>query len=508
MIRLFILTFFSTLTLFNAQAQIFEAPGLDSKVSEKVKGDYTYPRKLIMGNNSFFYLNYVRPKLSLIKYDIELNEEIRLDIVPEILPRKSIIHEVLAYKRKLVIAYSNKNEDKEIEVGLLILDQEDLTVVENLKAITQYDKKSYGRPQIKLAISPNKMFIGLISFNGTPSTPTKPYLGIDDEVFRSVVFDSTFNIIANNICVLPADLTFSDLLQFEIDNKQNFFPVIRDGEFYILKFGPHDNEMVKHVLNIPGQIVKSMQLRINSMDSLVILGTCSEKQKYTVDGLFFQKINSNTLDTLSINVISLQDSFIFKNLKPMQISAYSRSGGFNGPNFGYAYGKFNVLDLVERNNRFYITMELSYVNVVDGNVGTNQSSGSVKYHYYDLLVASFTMDGELLWKRKMVKHQSNVNYRYGGTHCFISRDRIRLLFEAPGNKVKSYTGPKIKGNHLFLWELDTNGVGNLNALGKIGSNTFIPMMLKAVNDGKDNVVFYSGLKLSPYAKIWRMQFLD
>ncbi len=316
------------------------------------------------------------------------------------------------------------------------------------------------------------------------------------------VFDANLKPMSDRTVKLPYPANKTSIKEYQVDNQGNIYLLCEiygannltrtieksNYSYTILRYAPEVEVSEEYKINVNDKFVTDLTFRIADDRQLTVIGFYSDKNRESMKGVFFQKINPVTKEifgqrTTPFDFQLRTDYFSARQKEKARIA--ETKGDVQAQPELY---RFSLENLVLRNDggallvgEQYFVEERTY-RTWNGGFGMGGGGGNFQTDYYynfnDILVVNIRPTGEVEWATRIPKNQVTVNDKgeFSSYAMTIIRDRICFIFNDNG---KNFNAERKK---LFAFTGDSDSVVTLAELKKDGSLQTFPLFNNADHD--------------------------
>ena len=483
-------------------AQEFSGTDLTMELSDPIISKRNYHGYFIVGDdNVVFSRNTIKKKPYIIRYNKELEEDTRVLLEPDIVPKRSYIESVSSFNGGLVIFYSTlEKATRTNTLYYAVLSQDDLSTLEEptkVFGMTYTTKRNSGNFSISMSKDSSKLLV-------FANTPTKRSKTAKDQ-FNVVIINQDFSVMWDDKLTVPyADRDFS-LMDFDVDNQGNVYIMgqlrqnkksgrssrSREPGYKILRF-TEDGDQERFDLKLTDKNISDIGYRIKENGDLICAGLYSNKGWGRAAGAFYLEIDGESLDVLVENMEEFDVDFFTQGMSDRQKARAKKKAAKGKAPVFRRYVMRHLIEVEE--GGMVMVAEQYYVTESTTTDANGRTTTTYYYHYNDIIVVGFDADGEIEWNEKIQKTQVSTNDYgyYSSFNLVVKDDALHFFFLETGNMVpglgytKSSNREAFKGNHLVHAKIDIEGEKEMESMGMVERKEHRPVVkeFQATRDGR------------------------
>jgi len=493
-----------------AYAQEFESNNLSIEIGEPNSTKKNSMAQLFVGDDNVFSRSYIKRKAHLVKYDEDLQVESTLLLYPEILPKKSYIERTIAFNGAIIIFYSILDKpNKTNNLYYTIIDQADMSTLESgvsLMELEYTSKRNSGNFDISMSRDSSKLMI----FANTPMARSR---NAKDEA-QVVVMNEEFEILWDQVVTIPhADRDFI-IEQYKVDNDGNLFIVGRlykqksmrskgkPGSTYKILASYDEGESLEEidVELSSNKFISEFDFLVTKAGNLICTGLYSNESYGRAAGAFYLEIEAETLDYLVEQKEDFDLDFLTEGLTEKQTKKVKKKMD-KGKSVEFA--NFKVRNIVQKaDGGLVMVAEHHYVytttTTTTGANGVTTTTTTTHYIYGDIILVSFSEEGEIEWTKTVPKYQYSTNdggYK-SGFELTVKGDKMHFYYVNWGKFAEDLEYDKrtdrdnYRALHFVHETVDLDGELDAESMGTIEKRGLRPLPKKFVTLRNGQTIIY------------------
>jgi hypothetical protein len=300
----------------------------------------------------------------------------------------------------------------------------------------------------------------------------------EPEVFEMTVYDQDLKLVWSKEITLPYSESKFGVEDIEVDKYGNVYALcvhyLEKGEtkrkgkpnysYKVLGFYDQGQRMEEYDVAFGDLFITDLSIDVSPKNDLICAGFYSEKNSFSIKGGIYLRINKETKNLEKASVKEFNMDFLTMGFSERQEKKAKKK---EAKGKGFELYSYDMRDLIPRGDGGAVMLaEQYYVTVFCTRDQNGFTRCTYYYHYNDVVVVSFSPDGDVEWFTKVPKRQTSVNdYGYYSSFAtFINGDKLHLIYNEhidnlpreQLNKLKNYSIGDSKGI-VAIATIDTEG---------------------------------------------------
>ncbi|MDH5399553.1 MAG: hypothetical protein OEX02_15495, partial [Cyclobacteriaceae bacterium] len=359
--------------------------------------------------------------LYLAHYDNKMNPTRSLLIEKVHLASQMTFEFVIQLKDKLYLFTSEKIQSKKKNILYVqSIDKARMIINGDRKVVAEIDYTGSGRRNtggFSYRISRGKTK-ALLYYS-------MPYEKREKESFGFHVFDENMNRMWEKEVELPYTDNLFSVEEHNIDDKGNVYILgvafnekrrhKRDGKpnykYHILSYQNKGADFKEHIVDLPGRFLVDMEVAITDDEDLICAGYYSEEGSFSIIGTYYLRVDGKTKKVEKTSYKEFGLDFITQDMTARQEKKTRKRAEKGKVVELYEYDLDDIV--INEDGSAVLIGEQYYTDVVT--YTTQGANGAMMtntmYYYYrnDIIIVSFSPEGEIKWLDKIPKTQVTVN---------------------------------------------------------------------------------------------------
>jgi hypothetical protein len=270
-----------------------------------------------------------------------------------------------------------------------------------------------------------------------------------NEKIIAEVFDDQLNKLWEKTITIPRPRKQFDVQSIRIENDGTIY--IRGAEYqeratarssrrsgkpdytyYIYRITDNGGTMKEIPVKLDGKFVTDVIATTALNGDIVLAGFYSERGTYSVKGVFYQRMNSESEEMLASRMTEFDKAFITQYASQREVKRIEKRERRGEEAELFEFDMDNFLLRADGGGTLVAEQYYMYVETVTTPSGNGQTTTRYIYHYIynDILVLNFSADGELVWKCKIPKrqHTTNDGGYYSSYALMVEGDRLFFVY--------------------------------------------------------------------------------
>jgi len=209
--------------------------------------------------------------------------------------------------------------------------------------------------------------------------------------------------------------------------------------YYLFKYDLSKNEELEYVLDVGNKYVSNVAMQLDNENRLVCVGFYSNTSAFIIAGIFCERLDGTTMETVSKAFRIFNDATI-EMMKPLRTKNLTLQAGKSQS--GISLMEYKIHEIVEREDGSYIMTSEQYEADIT-NQAANSQYKTYDYTYSNIFVARIKPTGEVDWTTIIPKYQVSANE--GGLNssfaACVGKEKVYLIY----NDAKENVGQKYAG---------------------------------------------------------------
>lgn len=323
-------------------------------------------------------------------------------------------------------------------------------------SLRELNKISFpGRRSMNRAMAYGGVSAVIASEDETKIMLTRPEEREDDDAPTSnekiitEVYDDQLNKLWEKTITIPRPRNQFDVQSIRIENDGTIY--IRGAEYqeratarssrrsgkpdytyYIYRITDNGGTMKEIPVKLDGKFVTDVIATTALNGDIVLAGFYSERGTYSVKGVFYQRMNSESEEMLANRMTEFDKAFITQYASQREVKRIEKRERRGEEAELFEFDMDNFLLRSDGGGTLVAEQYYMYVETVTTPSGNGQTTTRYIYHYIynDILVLNFSADGELVWKCKIPKrqHTTNDGGYYSSYALMVQGDKLFFVY--------------------------------------------------------------------------------